>query len=187
MLIRTGLAISHFNLIALSPFDADAFMGQSVDTALDTKRPIVPAGDYRATIGEFNAENGFRSFVSEKEGKNYGREFTMFMPPFVLADDPRLAEYLQLTGLERATVSHRGMFLDLVDNGQGGQTLDKTKGKNVDLGQLREAVGQNAEGQPWSFSQLIGAGPVMVKVVHEPDKNNAELKYARVGRVVKIS
>lgn len=169
-------------LICYSPFDADQFMSTAVDAQLDTKRPIVPAGDYRAMFGEFDSETGFRSFVSEKEGKNFGREFTMFTPNFVLQDDPRLADFLQQTGMDRAIVYHKGIFLDLNDNGN----LDTGKGKNTDIGKIREAVGQNQPG-PWTFANLVGAGPVMVHVIHDPDPNDSDKKYARVNRVVKIS
>jgi hypothetical protein len=34
---------------------------------------------------------------------------------------------------------------------------------------------------------LKGAGPVMVKVIHEADAKDPEKKYARISKVVKIS
>lgn len=170
------------SLMLCSPFDADSFMTQTVDGELDTVVQQVPEGDYRAIIGEFDSEKGFRTFTSQKEGKNFGKEYTVFQPPFVLQDDPRLAELKAARGLDEVVVYHKGMFLDLSD--QGG--LDVSKGKNVDLGKLRDAVGQNQ--QPgWKFTDLIGAGPVMVHVVHEGDKNDDTKKFARVSRVVKIS
>lgn len=168
--------------LLLSPFDADSFMGQSFDGELDTVIVVPPEGDYRAMIGEFDSEKGFRTFVSDKPGKNQGREFTIFSPPFALQDDPRLTEVKAARGSDDVTVFHKGIFLDLTD--QGG--LDFSKGKNVDLGRIRDAVGQNQK-PGWKFTDLIGAGPVMVHLIHERDQNDDTKKYARISRVVKIS
>lgn len=155
------------------PFDVDTFMQNTVDAQLDTQIQLPPEGDYRAMLDDFD-NTAFRTFTSEKNGKDY----TVFSPPFVLQDDPRLADL----GRDRVVVYHRGMFIDI--NDAGG--LDTGKGKNVDLGRLRDAVGQNVAGQ-WSFSQLRGAGPIMVHVMHESDKADPDKKYARINRVVKIS
>ena len=156
-----------------SPFDADAFMNQQVDAPLDTVIAQCPEGEYRAMIDDFDNEKAFRTFTSEKNQ----RDFTVFTPPFVIQDDAVAATL----GRDKVSVFHKGIFLDFDANGG----LDTSKGKNVDLGRLRDAVGQNVPG-PWSFSQLKGAGPVMVRVVHEADRNDPEKKYARVTRVVKI-
>src|SRR5882724_6864658 len=123
-----------------SPFDADSFMSQTVDAELDTTVVIPPEGDYRAMIGEFDSESGFRTFTGRDDSKNPGKEYTLFQPPFVLQDDPRLGEVKAARGSDNIVVSHKGMFLDLTD--QGG--LDVGKGKNVDLGRLRDSVGQNS-------------------------------------------
>jgi len=164
-------------------FDADSFMNQQVDGQLDTVVMQPPEGDYRAMIGEFTSESGFRTFTVQKQtSKRFGEEMTIFQPPFVLQSDPRLAEVQQARNSDEITVYHQGIFLDLTD--QGG--LDMGKGKNVDLGRLRDAVGQNAK-PGWKFTDLIGAGPVMVKIVHEKDQNDDTKKYARVARVVKIT
>jgi hypothetical protein len=170
--------------VLCSPFDAEAFMSQSQEGgALDTTIPMPPEGDYRAMIGDFNSENGFRSFTSNDPNKqSYGKEFTMFQPPFVLQDDPRLSEVSAFYGGKPVVVRHAGMFLDLANGG-----LDMGKGKNVDLGKLLDAVGQNPMPQGWKFTNLIGAGPVMVKVSHEKDRNDSTKSYARVSRVVKLS
>lgn len=163
-------------------FDADAFMGQTVDAELDTVVQIPPEGDYRAMIGSFDSETGFFAGEAGPNAKNPGKPFLIFRPPFVLQDEPRLAEVLAARGTEQIVVGHAGMFIDLSDTG----ALDVSKGKNVDLGKLRDAVGQNKT-PGWKFSDLIGAGPVMVHIKHEKDKNDDTKKYARVVRVVKIS
>ena len=167
-------SILHKYLLAacFSPFDAGSFMGQTVDAALDTVIKQCPEGEYRAIIDDFS-EDAFRTFTSEKNGKDY----TVFSPPFVI-QDPAVAAEL---GRDKVTVYHKGMFIDIGSTGG----LDTSKGKNVDLGKLRDAVGQNAAGA-WTFNNLKGAGPVMVKVIHEADKADPEKKYARISKVVKI-
>jgi hypothetical protein len=155
------------------PFDPDTFMQQNVDAQLDTIIQQCPEGEYKAMIDDFT-NDAFRTFQS----KNDGRDFTVFAPPFVI-QDPNVGAQL---GRDKVTVFHKGMFLDL--DAAGG--LDTGKGKNVDLGRLREAVGQNKAG-PWNFNMLKGAGPVIVKVVHEADQRDKEKKYARVTKVVKLT
>jgi hypothetical protein len=155
-------------------FDPNTFMSQSIDAQLDVNVKLCPEGEYRAMVDDFNAEDVFRTFTSEKNGKDY----TVFSPPFVIQDATVQAELER----DKVTVFHKGMFIDIGPNGE----LDTGKGKNVDLGRLRDAVGQNQPG-PWSFNNLKGAGPLMVKVVHEADRNDPERKYARITRVVKIS
>lgn len=166
--------VMRYSLLAacFSPFDAGAFMGASIDAALDTVVKQCPEGEFRAMIDDFD-ESAFRTFTS----KNNGKDYTVFGPPFVI-QDPTVAASL---GRDKVTVFHKGMFIDI--GADGG--LDTSSGKNVDLGRLRAAVGQNAAGA-WSFNNLKGAGPVMVKVIHEADANDPEKKYARVSKVVKI-
>jgi len=164
----------HTTALLLSPFDAGTFMNQTIDAQLDTQIKQCPEGEFRAMIDDFD-EKAFRTFTSQKNGNDY----TVFSPPFVIQDQAVQADL----GRDKVVVFHKGMFIDVgVDGG-----LDFSKGKNVDLGKLREAVNQNVAGQPWSFNHLKGAGPVMVRVVHEADANDAEKKYARVTRVTRIS
>lgn len=159
--------------LLLSPFDPSSFMEQSIDAQLDTIVKQCPEGEYRAIIDDFDAEKAFRTFTSQKNGQDY----TVFSPPFVIQDDAVASEL----GRDKIVVFHKGMFIDT--DSSGG--LDTSSGKNVDLGKLRDAVGQNKPGA-WNFGMLKGAGPVMVRVIHESDKDDPEKKYARVSRVTKI-
>jgi hypothetical protein len=155
-------------------FDPDVFMQQTVDNPMDTVIRQCPEGEFPAMIDDFEAAKAFRTF-DKKEGDG---TFTVFSPPFVIQDEAVKAELER----DKVVVYHKGMFVDIGPDGG----LDTAKGKNVDIGRLREAVGQNAPGN-WGFGQLKGAGPVMVKVVHEPDKADPEKKYARVTKVTRIS
>lgn len=153
-------------------FDPNVFMQQTVNAQLDTVVQQCPEGEFKAMIDDFDA-SAFRTFTSKKTNS----DFTIFAPPFVI-QDPTVAAQL---GRDKVVVFHKGIFIDT--DAAGG--LDTSKGKNVDLGRLRDAVSQNGAG-PWTFNNLKGAGPVIVKVIHEADATDPEKKYARVSRVVKL-
>ncbi len=68
------------------------------------------------------------------------------------------------------------IWLDTTESGG----LDFGKGKNVGLGRLREAVGQNQAGKPWAPGMLLGQ-VAKIKVAHSIDKRdnvtiNADVK-----------
>ena len=75
-------------------------------------------------------------------------------------------------------VCRQGIMLDLNDSGQ----LDMSKGKNVGLGKLREALDLNTPGKPFSFSMIAGR---MVKgwVQHRVDGENVYAEIKRVGKL----
>lgn len=60
--------------------------------------------------------------------------------------------------------------------------LEVGPNKNVALGKLRDALGQNGPG--WTPQRLLGAGPFIGKVKHTQSKGNT---YADIERVTKIS
>ena len=65
-----------------------------------------------------------------------------------------------------------------------GDSIDLSEGKNVSLGRLRKALGQN-EGA-WNPLMMKGKGPVMIKVGQRSDRNDPTQKYAEVTRVSAI-
>ena len=72
----------------------------------------------------------------------------------------------------------QSIWLDLDDNG----FLAEGKNKNVQLGQLREAVSQNRKGQPWAPSMLVNQ-MAKVKVAHSVDKRDGKTIQADVTSV----
>ena len=58
--------------------------------------------------------------------------------------------------------------------------------QNIQLGQVRDAVGQNNVGA-WSPRQLVGAGPARLKIGERVDEKNPALKYNDVERVSRLS
>lgn len=159
-------------------FDADTFLTQTIDAPLSEFVEPIPEGDYPAMIDDFDSSAVEQVEFTYKKGPNAGSPGTMtkLTINWVIQDEALKAR------LDRDKVTARQqIILDIADNGG----LDFGKGKNVTLGQLRAAVGQNAAGA-WSIMNLRGAGPAMIHVGHRQDKNNPERKYAEVTRVAPL-
>jgi hypothetical protein len=164
----------------MSDFDANAFMQQHVDGPLATEFTLVPPGEYLASIDDFEPDAVEQIDFEYKRGPRAGQPGTMtkLTLPFVINDEKLKAE------MERdKVVITKQMILDIEDNG----SLAKGKNKNVDLGRIRDALGQN-EDDTWSILKLRGAGPVMVRVVHVDfeRRDGSKGKRAEIDRVVKI-
>jgi hypothetical protein len=157
-------------------FDASAFLNQTVDGPMSTVFPVCPEGEFTMKITD---DGDIASWFSEAKwtDKNTGEARsapTVTIPVEILDDAVR-----QKLGVQKVT-SRLKMFLDM-----SGGKLDTSEGKNVRLGQLRAAVGQNTPG--WNFSMLKGAGPFVGRTILVSDRNNPEIKYSEVSRVAKIS
>lgn len=126
----------------MSTFDPEMFMNVPVEGANDTKRPIVPAGEYRCQIFKLVPRSG-----TIENGDKAGQPWCSYNLVLEVLDDAVKEEL----GLDRVFVNHN-VFLDLTPD----QQLDMGRGKNVALGKVREAVGQNDPSSPWSFAMLLG-------------------------------
>lgn len=139
----------------MSAFDPDQFLETTVDKANETVYIPVPEGDYTAVINE--------------------------VKPTLIGESPALEVYFSIQDeavkkeMDKDEVIVRGsIFLDLNANG----ALEFGQNKNVKLGKLRDAVGQNKDGKPWSPRMLEGAGPLTISVGHRPDKNDPTNVYS---------
>ncbi len=149
----------------MSSFDPQSFLDASITSALDTKVIPVPVGEYMGIIEKVVP----RQWTS-KDGTSSGIAIDIF---WLVEDEAVKAE------LGRTTVTcKQGIMLDTTP--QGG--LDTTKGKNIGLGRLREALGFNAEGQTFSFAMLPGAA-AKINVQH---RINGEDTFAEVKAVAKM-
>jgi len=135
----------------MSTFDPDLFMNTQTTDANDTKFVPIPEGEYPAYVDNIEARRAGDKPVLELK--------------WVINDEGVRAE----TGLEKPMV-RQTIWLDLTE--QGG--LDSGKGKNIGLGKVREALGQNQSGRPWSPGMLIGAN-AFVKVGHRAGKEPGEV------------
>lgn len=162
-------------------FDPDTFMQSTVDAPLETEFKLCPPGEYQAMIDDFTSDAFEQIDFEYKKGAKAGTPGTMLKLtiPFVIDSDKAKAELNR----DKVTVTKQ-VILDRDQNGN----LDFGTNKNIELGRVRDAVGQNTPG-PWAVSKLRGAGPVMVKVEHIEYKRNdgSKGKRAEVTRVVKLS
>ena len=146
-------------------FDAQSFLDAAVSSSNDTKVIPVPAGEYMGIIDKVVP----RQWQS-KDGTKTGISLDVFW----LIEDQGVKEFL---GRETVTCK-QGIMLDTTP--QGG--LDMSKGQNVGLGRLREAVGKNTPGETFTFGMLPGLS-ARVSVAHRATDTDV---YAEVKQVAKL-
>lgn len=134
---------------AMSAFDPESFLHQETEAQFETEYTKIPDGDYTALI-------------EKVEGKQITSGQIIADVTYSLMDVDKLKTELNL---QQALVK-QGLFLDY-ENG----VLAEGANQNVNLGKLREAVGQNKKGKPWNFGMLVGAGPLVIHVVIDGDYN----------------
>jgi hypothetical protein len=138
---------------------------------LSTTYVNVPEGEYTAVIGELS-ENSFRE-IQTKDGPRVVLDI-----PWMI-DDPKVQEVTH----RKENKVRQSLFLDVTLDSNGKIVgLDLGKGANVQLGRLREELGQNQDGRPWGFNMLQGCA-AMVEVTHSID---GEKVYANVTAVRRI-
>lgn len=131
-----------------SMFDPKTLLDATTTEANSTVRVPVDAGEHVAVIGE----------VAIRSGNKDGRDWA-FLDVTYEIDSPELKAKL---GRDKISLT-QGVGLDFTPTGG----LDYSKGKNVMLGRLREAVGLNVPGQPFGFRMLQGK-VVKILVNHKP-------------------
>ena len=104
-----------------SKFDAKTFLDTQVTGESSTKRMPVPVGEYTSLIEGVNVRNW-----QSKDGQKSGLALDVTHN----LDDPGVKEAM---GRDKVTIT-QSIMLDLTDGG----ALDMGKGKNVQLGRLRE-------------------------------------------------
>lgn len=137
-------------------FDLEAFKNTVIEGAMDTEYPLVPEAQYIGVIKDL------KGLVITREDGTKGRSLIV---QWALSDETGTVNLEEITGKANPQV---GQFinLDVLENG----ALDMSTGKNVPLGQLRDAVGQNGP-QRWQPMNLIGQ-MAKVTVKHRKDKND---------------
>lgn len=158
-------------------FDPAAFMDATVDSPLATQYQQVPEGDYTAMIDSFDDSSLETIDFTYKKGPRAGEPGKMYKLnlPIVLQDAKLSAEM----GRDRVTVRAQ-IVLDFDDDGR----LSTKPDRNVLLGQIKAAVGQNAAGIP--IRNLAGAGPLIVHVRHRTNEKDRERPYVEVSRAAPL-
>ena len=159
------------------PFDPDAFMQQTVDEPMATTLLGVPEGEYTAMVGDFDSK-AFRTVSVTNKNTGIASDRAVLEVPFLINDDTLKAK------LGREQITHRETFwLDMTADGR----LDTGPDKNVRLGQLRSALGQNSANAPWAPSMLRNMGPVRIVIKTTSDKRDPDKKYTNITKYAKIS
>lgn len=145
-------------------FDPNTFLNSTYEEANDTKIVPCPAGEYIAIADKVEVKPW-----ASRDGSSSGLKLAILWD--IQSDDAKA-----IVGRDSVKVPQDQM-LDLTDTG----ALDMGKGRNVGLGRLREALGMNAPGEPFSMGAIQGR---MAKVVvsHRP---NGEDLYAEIKKVAK--
>lgn len=127
----------------MAKFDANAFLTQTVEAKLDTKRIPCPEDSYdEAQITKLEINSG-----TVKEGENAGKPWARLRARIEILDPNAKAE-CKLTGDANPAV-YWEEFLQLTEDG----ALDTSDGQNIQLGKLRAACNQNTD-EEWSIMDL---------------------------------
>ena len=145
----------------------EEFLNQASDEALDTVIPVCDEGEWSALVKKVD----FRE-VQIKKGERAGQTAYMLDIHWEIQDEGQAAR------LGFSPKVRQSLWVDMTP--EGG--LDRGKGKNVRLGRVREALGQNVAGKPWAPSMLTG-GVAVVLVEHSIEGENI---YANINRVATI-
>jgi hypothetical protein len=127
----------------MSGFDLDVFKNAAIQGAMEDHFTPPPADVYGARIVDFN--------VTQSPGKKDATKTYTFLKIVWGLEDPT-GKVKEATGQDEARAG-QDIGLDLTPDGK----LAIGKGKNIGLGALRTALGQNAEGKPWAPSMLVNA------------------------------
>lgn len=136
------------SLYNASGFDPKQFLDATFTEASSTERIPVPQGEHRAVITAVDIRSG------NKDGKDWS-----FLDVTYDIDDQAVKDKL---GRDKVVLT-QGIGLDFTPTGG----LDFAKGRNVNLGRLRDSVGLNVPGAPFGFRMLIGK-PLKIVVGHSP-------------------
>lgn len=146
-------------------FDAQSFLDSAYSESNDTSIAPVPVGEYMGIIEKITP----RQWQS-KDGTQTGIAIDI---TWMIEDD----SVKQLLGRDKVTC-RQSIMLDTTAQG----TLDMSRGHNVGLGRLREAVGKNSPGEAFAFSMLPG----LSAKIHVTHRVNNEDIFAEVKMVSKL-
>lgn len=152
--------------------DPTQFLNTQTTSALSTQLDPIPKGEYKAVSQPLDKDS-FQSF-DIKKGERAGTKGWRLNLVWKI-DDEAAGEY-------NGRLVRQQFFLDLNPAGDG---LDFGKGKNIGLGRLREALGQNQDGQPWAPS-MLGSQVARIAVDQRLDENDPSKIYNDVVGVTRL-
>jgi hypothetical protein len=152
--------------------DPTQFLNTTVDQGMATSLDPVPEGEFKA-ISDPLDKDSFSSFDYKKGERAGTKGYRMTI--LWKIDDESAGEY-------NGRKVRQQFIVDITADGTG---LDYGKGKNITLGRLREALGQNQGGQPWAPS-MLGSQVAKIKVKQRVDDQDASKVYSEVHEVVAL-
>lgn len=154
-----------------SPFDPNAYLNLSAEGSFETSYTPVPENEYPAVIDDLKMDTV--EFKDETTGQKVQRLVCRLI--WSVLDDAVKAAL----GMTKVVV-RQDIFIDLTSDGR----FDTGKNKNIDLGRIRDALGQNTG--PWQIAMLKG-GVAKIKVTQRPDKKDETKIYNDVKGVTRLA
>lgn len=130
--------------------NTEEFLQTTTDSALDDKLDPCPPGEWIAIAGKPEAKE-----FEYKTGDRVGDIGYRMVIKWDIQDE----EAKKVVDREKLSVT-QSILLDLTADGNG---LDFGKGKNIGLGQIRTALGQNTPGAQWAPVMIEGQ-PAKLKI-----------------------
>jgi hypothetical protein len=152
--------------------NVETFLNTQTQDSMSTSLDPVPEGEFKA-VSEPVTKDSFSDFKfskGERAGQT-GYRMTLFWK----IDDESAGEF-------NGRKVRQQFIIDVTADGNG---LDAGKGKNIALGQLRAALGQNVGGQPW-HPGMLGSQVAKIKVKQTFDKDDASKVYSEVATVAQL-
>lgn len=146
--------------------NTEEFLQTTTSSELDDHLEPCPPGEWLAITGK----PAIHDFIFSK-GDRVGEKGYRMTIQYVIQDQAVL-DHCQR---EKVSVT-ASILLDLTEDGTG---LDMGKGKNIGLGQIRTALGQNEAGAEWSPAMIEGQ-PIKVKVKADIYEERATAKVSAV-------
>lgn len=148
-------------------FDPSNFLDMQMNEGNSTVSIPVPEGEYTAVV---DGEPEIRQWTGRKDPTKTGLVLDITWS----IDDAGVKTEL---GRDKVTC-RQSIMLELNTNGG----IDTGRGRNVQLGRLREAVNLNEPGKPFSFRMLAGQ-VAKISVKHRVD---GDAVYAEVKGVARL-
>lgn len=147
----------------MTMFNADVLMNAAINNALSTSIPPMPEGEFIFTVTKLEFKNPKTDVI--------------VLDVLCETVDPAVVE---VTGINPSRGKYSA-FCDLTESG----LLDDSEGKNVQIGALRAALGQNEPGVPWMPAMMVGC-QFRGKVAQKPDKDKPEIIRSNIVAVAPV-
>ena len=151
----------------------EMLLESAINAPLDTKVIPCPEGEYTMLISKLDIRTG-----TDKNGNGY-----TLLNVTLDVEDQAVREF---TMRDKVYVQHSCKLDIAVNPTTGLPMLDDGKGKNIDLGRLREAVDLNEDGQQFNMNMLLNRivkGKVTQRTVEETGEVYAEVKRGKIIHV----